>query len=140
MAMIETGEGLTVFVVDDDEAVRDSLAALLESVGVEAATFASGREFLAAHDGRRPGCLVLDLDLPDMTGLDLLAALAAGGARLPAILITGRRASALRARADGAAVIALLEKPFPERALLEAIAAALGGPRTRADGAGGAAT
>ena len=138
MTLTEIGKGNTVFVVDDDEAVRDSLAALLESVGVEVATFASGRAFLAAHDGRRAGCLVLDLDLPDMTGLDLLDALATAGAPLPVILITGRRGSALRARADGADVVALLEKPFPERALLDAITAALGGRPARADGGGAA--
>ncbi len=69
-----------VFVVDDDEAVRDSLAALLESAGLPVVVFASGKVFLAAYDPRQRGCLLLDLDLPDMHGTEVLQALFAAGA------------------------------------------------------------
>ena len=120
------GRGATVFVVDDDEAVRDSLAVLLEAAGFAVAAFASGRDFLAAYDPREAGCLVLDLDLPDVTGPEVLQALVADGVDLPVILITGRRDGPLRSRAQAAEVVALLEKPFRGDLLLDTVRVALG--------------
>jgi two-component system, LuxR family, response regulator FixJ len=122
----------TVFLVDDDEAVRDSLTVLLEAAGLPVVAFASGRDFLAAYDQRQPGCLLLDLDLPDMTGHEVLRRLIADGVTLPVILITGRRSSKPLSQAGAADVVALLEKPFQEQVLLAAIHDALG---THAPGA-----
>lgn len=116
----------TVFVVDDDEAVRDSLTVLLEAAGLSVAAFASGSDFLAGYDQRRRGCLLLDLDLPDLSGHEVLRRLIADGVTLPVILITGRRRGRLLAQAGTADVVALLEKPFQEQALLAAIHDALG--------------
>ncbi len=113
--------------MDDDEAVRDSLAALLESVGLPVVVFASGKDFLAAYDPRQRGCLLLDLDLPDMHGTEVLQALFAAGAALPVIVITGRRGGAQRRSwPEAAYVVTLLDKPFQEQALLTAIHDALG--------------
>ena len=116
----------TVFIVDDDDAVRDSLAVLLEAAGLPVAAFASGVEFLAAYERGRPGCLLLDLDLPGMSGPEVLRALVAAGAKLPVILITGRRDGVLRAQATAEDVVGLLEKPFQDQVLMRTIGAALG--------------
>jgi two-component system response regulator FixJ len=79
----------TVFIVDDDEAVRGSLKLLLKSLNMSAEAFASAQEFLAAFDPRRGGCLVLDIRMPGMSGLELQEELNARGAMLPIIFITG---------------------------------------------------
>ena len=82
----------TVFVVDDDEAVRDALEMLLRSVGIRSESYADAGEFLAAFDSRRSGCLVLDIRMPGISGLDLQSRLAQRGAPLPIIFITGHGA------------------------------------------------
>jgi two-component system response regulator FixJ len=123
---------LLIFVIDDNDAVRDSLKALLESHGRQVATFASARAFLDAFDsdrrGRRPArfCLLLDLDMPVMDGMALLKLLRASGATLPVVMITGRGDDRTRAQALAAGADAFLEKPLAEDALLAAIAAATG--------------
>ncbi len=78
-----------VLVVDDDDAVRDSLRMLLESHGLTVEAFATGAEFLKTNLSRRGGCVVLDIRLPDMSGLDLQQRLAIEGVEMPVILITG---------------------------------------------------
>lgn len=122
-----------IFVIDDDEAVQDSLRVLLESLDLEVETFGSGREFLDRHDEQANGCVVLDIDLPSMNGLEVLAALAERGDHLPVILMTGRADSNLRRQSKQSRAIALLEKPMRESLLLDTIAQALGNghPRTR---------
>ncbi len=80
---------IPIFVVDDDDAVRDSLMALLETEGLRVETYASGQEFLDAHDPSRRACLLLDVRMPDMTGLGLQQKLAARPHRLSIIIITG---------------------------------------------------
>jgi len=110
-----------VFVVDDDQAVRKSLVWAIESIGIPVEAYASPREFLDAYDPARPGCLVLDVRMPEMNGLELLDALKARGRTIPVIMITGygEVSTAVRAMKGGAADF--LEKPFSNQLLLERI-------------------
>ncbi|HEV2694977.1 MAG TPA: response regulator transcription factor [Verrucomicrobiae bacterium] len=114
-----------VYVVDDDAAVRESLDSLIRSVGLRVETFSSGREFLrrAPHEG--PACLVLDVRLPDRSGLELQRELAAGGCTLPIIFITGHGDIPMSVRAMKAGAVEFLTKPFRDQDLLDAIHAAL---------------
>jgi two-component system response regulator FixJ len=111
----------TVFVVDDDPSVRDSLRWLLESVGLRVETHASAREFLDTCDAERPGCLVLDVRLPGMGGLDLLAQLQGHAITLPVIIVTafGDVQTAVRAMRYGA--IDVMEKPVSDQLLLDRV-------------------
>lgn len=110
-----------VFVVDDDGRVRDSLRWLLESAGLTVETYAGAREFLAACDPPRPGCLVLDARMPEMSGLELLDELSVRGVRLPTILITGHGDVAMMVRAMKAGAVDVIEKPLDDQRLLERI-------------------
>ena len=123
--MVTTPSEHTIFVVDDDDAVRDSLKALLESVGLVVEVYGSCQEFLDAHAASRSGCLVLDIHLPDMSGLKLLEALEAGRIDIPAILITGCCDPTTQAGTLQAGAVALLEKPLEHQLLLETIERAL---------------
>jgi FixJ family two-component response regulator len=116
-----------VFVVDDDEHVRDSLRWLLESGGLTVETYPSAREFLTACDPPRPGCLVLDARMPEMSGLELLEELTARGLRLPAILITGHGDVPMTVRAMKAGAVDVIEKPLDDQRLLERIRQCLAG-------------
>lgn len=113
--------GGTVFIVDDDAAVGNSLAWLVESVGLEARAFTSASDFLDAYHPDTRGCLVTDLRMPGMSGLDLQAELAARGDPLPVIVITahGETKSAVAAMKGGA--LDFVEKPFSDHSLLECI-------------------
>lgn len=115
----------TVFVVDDDPGVLDSLRLLLRSVDLPSEGYGSAMEFLEAFHPRRRGCLVLDLRMPDMNGLELQRHLNALGARLPIIFITahGEVASAVEAVKAGA--VDFIQKPFQDEKLLEKIHQAL---------------
>lgn len=119
------GPNATVFVVDDDHAVRKSLELLLKSVGLSAATYPSAQEFLDAYDPSSPGCLVLDVRMPGMSGLELQRTLRERGVEIPTIVITGHGdvPVAVRALKDGA--LEFLEKPFSKQMLLEHIREAL---------------
>jgi RNA polymerase sigma factor (sigma-70 family) len=111
----------TVFVVDDDKAVRESLRWLIESIDLRVETYDSAKSFLAHCDADRPGCLVLDVRMPGMTGLELQEHLEARGITLPVIVITayGDVPTAVRAMRQNA--VDFLEKPFNDGALLELI-------------------
>jgi FixJ family two-component response regulator len=111
----------TVFVVDDELSVRQSLARLLRALGLNVATFASAKAFLESYDPNVPGCLVLDLAMPDFSGLQLQEALAAKGSSLPIIFLTGQGdvPSSVKAMKHGA--IDYLGKPVDGRDLIEAI-------------------
>jgi two-component system, LuxR family, response regulator FixJ len=115
----------TVFIVDDDAAVRDSLAMLLELKGHAVRTFAGADAFLAEYRPEWPGCLVLDLRMPGMSGLELQAELARRGVGLPVVIVTahGDVAAARTALKGGA--IDFIEKPIDDEALVRAIADAL---------------
>jgi two-component system response regulator FixJ len=115
-----------VFVVDDDDAVRDALATLLEAAGYRVAGFGSPLQFLDALQPDHNGCLVVDLDLPGMAGLDLVRVLIERRIDLPAILMTGgMRNRRLKDRLH-AGFVGVLEKPFGDRELLEQVESALG--------------
>lgn len=114
-----------VFIVDDDDAVRDSLRFLLEAHGMTVEDFESTAGFDAAYRPRPRSCLVLDLHLPEVSGLEYLASLRKGGAELPVIMVTGRGDDASRERARELGAFAFLEKPVDDQALLSAISRAL---------------
>ena len=114
-----------VYVVDDDSAVRSSLEALFRSVGIRSRSYASPTELLAELTPDAVGCLVLDVRLPRMSGLELQSRLATKGIRIPIIVITGHAdvPTAVRAMHQGA--VDFIEKPFNEQRLLEQVHAAI---------------
>lgn len=115
----------TVFVVDDDSAVRESLSLLIRSMALPVETFDSARSFLDDCDPARPGCLVLDIRMPGMSGLELQDLLARRGVRLPVIFITGHGDIAMAVRAMKSGAVDFIEKPFNDQQLLERINQAL---------------
>lgn len=119
-----------VYVVDDDLSVRESLAPLIRYAGWRPETFASAREFLTRPLSTAPGCLVLDVSLPDLNGLDLQQRLAGDATRLPIIFITGHGDIPMTVRAMKAGAMEFLTKPFSDDALLGAIGQALERSRT----------
>jgi len=111
----------TVFVVDDDPAVRDSLRLLLESVGLTVATFAAAHQFLDAADPGQPGCVLLDIRMPGMSGLELQRRLLTRGINLPVIIITGHGDVTTAVQAMKTGAVDFLEKPFNDQVLLDLI-------------------
>ena len=122
---IGAGEARVIAVVDDNESLRRSLGNFLGSVGFRVETFASAEDFLRSGRRESPGCLVLDLQMAGMSGLDLLRHLAAANVRVPAIVLTAHGNDELRQRCLRAGAIAFLDKPFHGDALLDAIQTAL---------------
>lgn len=114
-----------VFVVDDDRAVRDSLALLVNSVGLEAETFASASEFLEAYRPEHRGCLVTDIRMPGMSGLELQEKLTEEHIPIPVIVLTGHGDVPAAVRALKAGAIDFVEKPFNPQALLDLIQQAI---------------
>jgi FixJ family two-component response regulator len=121
---------LRIAVVDDDASIRRALARLLATLDFEAATFATGAEFLGSLPEETPDCLMLDLHMPGMTGLEVQEALARAGIELPIIIITGHdEPKAIRQSLEAGAV-ACLSKPLDDELLLETINTAVhGAPR-----------
>lgn len=121
-----------VSIVDDDESLRRSVGNLLTSVGFRVETFASAEAFLQSADRGNTGCVVLDLRMPGMSGLDLLMHLAAAGPRIPVIVLTAHSDDESRRRTLQAGAVAFLGKPFRGEALLGAVRRALeeAGPRS----------
>ena len=115
-----------VYVVEDDSSVRLSLKRLLRSVGLEARTFGSALEFLHNKRSDAPGCLILDVRLPGLSGLDLQTELAARKITLPIIFVTGHADIPMSVRAMKAGAVEFLTKPYREQELLEAIQSAIG--------------
>jgi len=122
-----------VFVVDDDVSVRESLEALIRCEGWEPETFASAQEFLARPRVRVPSCLVLDVSLPDLNGLDLQNRIAADRTDMPIIFITGHGDVPMTVRAMKAGAVEFLTKPFEDETLLSAIRNAIGRSHTTLD-------
>jgi len=114
-----------VFVVDDDASVREALKGLLRSVGFAVEAFASAQEFLARPPSDLPGCLVLDVGLPGLSGLDLQQRMAEMKREIPIVFITGRGDVPTSVRAMKAGAVEFLTKPFGERDLLDAIRQAI---------------
>lgn len=118
--------GATVFIVDDDQAVARSLRWLIEAVRLRVEIHASAREFLDGYDPARPGCLLLDLRMPGMSGLELQQRLSSRpGHHLPIIFITGHGDVQVAVRALRAGAFDFIEKPFNDQDLLERIHAAI---------------
>jgi len=119
-----------VFVVDDDASMRESLQNLLRSVGLRVEAFTSAQEFLRSTRPEVPSCLVLDVRLPGLSGLDLQQQLAAGDLAIPIIFITGYGDIPMTVQAMQAGAVTLLSKPFRDQELLDAIQQALARDRT----------
>lgn len=111
----------TVFIVDDDTEVRESIALLMQSVGLPSESFASAQDYLDQFDSSRPGCLVLDVRMPKMSGLELQQQLLQQAIHPPIIIITGHGDIQMAVRAVQAGAADFIEKPFRDQLLLDAI-------------------
>lgn len=114
-----------VFVVDDDPAARSSVAALIKSRGMAVETFASAEEFLAAYDPAKRGCLIVDVRMTGMSGIDLQEQLAAKNSTLPVVVITGFADVPMAVRAMRAGAVTFLEKPCGDQEVWSALSTAL---------------
>jgi len=121
------GDAGNVYVVEDDEAVRASLVALLELGGWQISEFASGDLFLAGVEGLKPGCVLLDMRMPGLDGIEVLERLSASGVEWPVVVMTGHPDPTIAAAALHRGAIEFLEKPFSDDDLFEAIERALRG-------------
>lgn len=126
-----TEDRTVVFVVDDDASMRRSLDSLLRSVSLDVHLYASAQEFMRATRPDVPGCLVLDVRLPGMSGLTFQQELAKAGIPLPVVFITGHGDVSMTVRAMKAGAADFLTKPFEEQALLDAVDAAIERDRAR---------
>src|SRR5713226_9682843 len=115
----------TVFIIDDDRGVRQAIHDLVESVGLRAESFATGEEFLGTRQIGRPSCLVLDVRLPQMSGLDFQRRLAETGMQIPIIFVTAHGDIPMSVRALKSGAVEFLTKPFRDQDLLDAIQQAL---------------
>ena len=121
-------ESAIVYVVDDEPSIRDSTKELAESIGLRVQTFATAQEFLVSQRPDVPGCLVLDVRMPGLSGFDLQGELAKTNNPVPIIFISAHADADVRALALQAGAVDFFEKPFSSTALLEAIAAASRAP------------
>lgn len=120
-----------VYVVDDDPSLRDALSSLLRSVGMQVATFASAPQLLAQPFANAPSCIVLDIRMPEVSGLDFQAQLARTGNHIPVIFMTGHGDIPMSVRAMKAGAVDFLTKPFRDQDLLDAVTAAIERDRQR---------
>ena len=111
----------TVYVIDDDDLVRSAIQGLLKSVGLRSEAFGTPQEFLLGKRTDRPGCLVLDVRLPGVNGLDFQRELSEAGARIPIIFITGHGDIPMTVKAMKSGAVEFLTKPFRDQDLLDAI-------------------
>lgn len=118
---IDTRSPATVLIVDDDPSVLRSLNRLVSAAGFHVETFGKPAELLASETPRRNACIVVDINLPEMTGIEMCKVLRGSGRGLPAILITGRTDTRTRLLAAQSDAVAVLFKPFEEEPLLDAI-------------------
>src|ERR1700690_2256652 len=119
----------TVFVVDDDDLVRASIQGMLKSVGLRSETFGTAQEFLRSKRTDGPSCLILDVRLPGISGLDFQRELTDAGIRIPIIFITGHGDIPMTVKAMKSGAVEFLTKPFRDQDLLDAIYQALAGDR-----------
>ncbi|MBY0299370.1 MULTISPECIES: response regulator transcription factor [Methylobacterium] len=119
----------TIAIVDDDEAVRTATASLVRSLGYAARTYASALDFLQDGQGACPDCLITDVQMPGMTGVELQERLRAEGSTLPVIVVTAFPSEAMRQRALASGACAVLEKPFGGDVMVRSLQSVLeGGP------------
>jgi FixJ family two-component response regulator len=119
-------ENFLIAIVDDDESIREAVTSLLKSVGFRAEAFTSAHEFSNSDERHRTACLILDVRMPGMSGLELQSQLAAANCRIPIIFISAHDHEEAQARAFEAGAIDFLHKPFSEEALLNGVRSALG--------------
>ena len=117
--------GPTVFIIDDDPGMRQAIHDLVESVGLRAESFSTGEEFLGTKHAHRPSCLVLDVRLPQMSGLDFQRRLAESGMQIPIIFVTAHGDVPMSVKALKSGAVEFLTKPFRDQDLLDAIQQAL---------------
>ncbi len=132
-------ETAIVHIVEDDESLRASLDSLLRSVGLATRMYGSARAFMDADRPDAPGCLVLDIRLPGMSGLDFQAQLVDSGVHLPVILMTGFGDIPMSVRGMKAGAVDFLTKPFRDQDMLDAVATAIERDQARRTAEGGAA-
>jgi len=123
--MPETGTGHCVHIVDDDEGIRRSVAFMLKTSGYRVNSWPSGVAFLKEAKQAEPGCILLDVRMPEMDGLEVQAELVRRGIALPVVIVTGHGDIAIAVRAMKAGAVDFIEKPFQKEALLTAIELAL---------------
>lgn len=111
----------TVFIVDDDQYVRDALALLMDQVGLKAERYASAQAFLKSYEPDTPGCLIVDVRMPGMSGLDLQKHMTERGIQLPIIIVTGHADVPMAVRAMKLGAVDFIEKPFNDQELLERV-------------------
>jgi FixJ family two-component response regulator len=126
-------EEAIVFVVDDDASVREALSSLFRSVGLQVETFGSAHEFLQSKLPNVPSCLILDIRLPRLSGLDFQAELAKADIRIPIIFMTGHGDIPMTVRAMKAGAVDFLTKPFRDQDMLDAVTAAIERDRNNRD-------
>lgn len=117
-----------ISIVDDDESIRESTKGFVRSLGYEAAAFASAEEFLQSDSVGSTSCLITDVQMPGLSGIDLQRGLIAQGVQMPTIFITAFPEEEARARAMKSGALGYLSKPFSEDSLLRCLSAALGNP------------
>ena len=125
-----------VQIVDDDDSLRQGVASLLRSMGLNALTYSSAQEFLETSRLDAPGCIVLDIRLPGMSGLDFQEQLAGLGIRLPVVLMTGHGDIPMSVRAMKAGAVDFLPKPFRDQDMIDAVIVAINRDRTQRDKVG----
>jgi FixJ family two-component response regulator len=125
LGMTAQGAPGIVAIVDDDDLMRNALQGLLKAVGLPAQAFASAEEFLASGEQQRTACLITDIRMSGMSGLDLQAKLNADRCRIPTIFITAHGDARMRMQALRAGAVEFLAKPFDNQALIESVRAAL---------------
>jgi FixJ family two-component response regulator len=126
-----TNERALVHVVDDDPSMRDALEGLFESVGLDARTYPTANDFLGTSLADRPGCVIIDIRLPDMNGLDFQARLTQMDVRLPVVMMTGYGDIPMSVRAMKRGAVDFLTKPFHDQDMLDAVMAAIDRDRQR---------
>jgi FixJ family two-component response regulator len=123
--MITPGQTKSVAIVDDDDSLRSAIQDLLEAIGVPAQAFASAEDFLNSGQQRHTTCLITDIRMPGMSGLELQTKLNLDGCRIPTIFITAHGDEKMRMQALRAGAVEFLSKPFNDEALIESVRAAL---------------
>jgi FixJ family two-component response regulator len=127
----QTNERAMVHVVDDDPSMRGALEGLFDSVGLETQTYAAAREFLTTSISDRLGCIVIDIRLPDMNGLDVQVQLTEMGVRLPVVMMTGHGDIPMSVRAMKRGAVDFLPKPFHDQDMVDAVMSAIERDRQR---------
>ena len=125
LAMAVAGDSRIVAIVDDDDLMRDAVRGLLKQAGLPVRAFASAEEFLSSGQQHQTACLIADIRMPGMSGLDLQARLNAEQVRIPTIFVTAHGDAAMRTQALRAGAVEFLAKPFDDEILLESVRAAL---------------